>query len=148
MHQYLTNADSSNYFLHWILSQVVLTVKAKQQVHGPHRSSEQQFESKNTFAQSYDYIILRIKWSFVWKKVFFNQGCFVPSLRGTVEAVYRKFIFFNTPFKTIAFIYKPVLFELYYMYYLTNVVWVESKYWGWSILCINWSHDVTATCYS
>ena len=106
----LSNADCSNYFLHWILSRVVLTVKAKQQVHGPHRSSEQQFESKNTFAQSYDYIILRIKWSSVWKKVFFNQGCFVPSLRGTVEAVYRKFIDFNTKFKTIAFIYRPFLF--------------------------------------
>ena len=35
--------------------------KKIQEAHGPHHSHENQFSSKNTFEQSYDYIITLIK---------------------------------------------------------------------------------------
>ena len=40
----------------------------------------------------------------------------------------------------------PFMFEL--DHYLTNVARVKSTYWGWPILYINWSHDVSVTWYS
>ena len=40
----------------------------------------------------------------------------------------------------------PFMFEL--DHYLTNVARVKRTYWGWPILFINWSHDVSVTWYS
>ena len=40
------------------------------------------------------------------------------------------------------------LFKYALDHYLTNVARVKSKYWGWPILFINWSHDVSVTWYS
>ena len=39
------------------------------------------------------------------------------------------------------------LFKYELDHYLTNVARVKSTYWGWPILFINWSHDVSVTWY-
>ena len=64
----------------------------RQEAHGPHRSPEKQFQSINTFAQSYYYTIklinrkqsLTLFWEFKWPSICktwvpFTQECFVPS---------------------------------------------------------------------
>ena len=74
-----------------------------------------------------------------------NEWMHIGQLRNTVKAAYRKFISFMS-FENITFTYRA--FQVWAWPLLENIARVKSMYWGWPILFINWSHDVTVTWYS